>query len=61
MDTKSIPAMEVISLVNFNNFLGGYLTANQIRDNCIFLVPEKFATSPEKELKVGEDRVTPKG
>lgn len=54
MDTN-IPGMEVISLINFNNFLNGYMTANEIKANCVFVVPTKFATSPQKELvRAGE-------
>ena len=43
-------AMRVISHTNFKNFLGGYITAKELEDNCTFLVPQIFATSPQKEL-----------
>ena len=49
MDTNKLPAIKVISLINVNNFLNGYMTANEMK-SCAFLVPEKFATSPQKEL-----------
>lgn len=54
MDSK-IRAMRVISHTNFKNFLGGYLTAREIEDNCTFLVPQIFATSPQKELIKADD------